>query len=342
MRETIMTPRERVFRRLNGERVDKIPNLNILMQYAAKTIGVGYKTYVTDYRRLVEGNIICCEKYGIDMVSAISDPMREVHGYGADVTMPEDDVPYCKAPLIQDISDIPRLKPLQPMEDERTRDRINAVALYHKEVGETYPILGWVEGAYAEAADLRGVNDIMMDLYDEPEAVHDLLDICTEGAIAFALEQITAGADIIGIGDAAASLIGPKGYAEFALPYEKKIIEAIHKAGAKARLHICGNISPILDTITLSGADIIDVDYMVDFAVANKAFAGKCCACGNFDPVAILLQGSVGQVKEAVNHCVAVGNEHTFIAAGCEVPRMTPMENLMAVDEALKQLRVDS
>jgi uroporphyrinogen-III decarboxylase len=48
-KKNIMTPKERVFRRLRGERVDKIPNLNILMTFAAKYIKVPYKKYVTGY-----------------------------------------------------------------------------------------------------------------------------------------------------------------------------------------------------------------------------------------------------------------------------------------------------
>jgi MtaA/CmuA family methyltransferase len=213
-------------------------------------------------------------------------------------------------------------------------DRVKAVERYKEKVGEEYPILGWVEGAFAEAADLRGLNDLMMDMFDEPEAVKDLLDVCTQQAIWFAEEQIKAGADFIGIGDAAASLIGPLGYAEFALPYEKRIVDAVHKAGAKAKLHICGNITSILDVISYSGADMIDVDFMVDFAAANSAFSG-CSACGNFSPIEVLLQGSPDTVKEAVKSCVKQGNERTFIAAGCEVPVSTPLENMSAVHEAL-------
>ena len=52
------------------------------MTFAAKFIKVPYIKYVSDYRYLVEGNIACCEKFGIDMVSAISDPFREAHGFG--------------------------------------------------------------------------------------------------------------------------------------------------------------------------------------------------------------------------------------------------------------------
>lgn len=338
MRDMELTPKERVFKRLAGEPVDRIPNLNIVMAFAAKQINVKYSDYVTDFRLLTEANIYCCEKFGIDMVSAISDPMREAHDFGADLIFPEDGVPYCKEYLIKDISDIGRLKPADPREGARMSDRISAVERYKRQASGRYPILGWVEGAFAEAADLRGLDTLMMDMFDEPEALGGLLEICTEQAIWFAEEQINAGADFIGIGDAAASLIGPKAYAGFALPYEKRIVEAVHKLGAKAKLHICGNITSILETIADSGADIIDVDFPVDFAAAHAALGNRCSVCGNFSPIEVLLQGSADTVKQAVLGCVRAGNERTFIAAGCEVPAATPPDNVMAVHEALLHL----
>ncbi|HQN27101.1 MAG TPA: hypothetical protein PLT43_01015, partial [Mesotoga sp.] len=74
-----MTSRERVFARIEGRSVDQVPNLNIIMAFAAKYIGKTYREYATDFRVLCEGNIRCCEDFGIDMVSAISDPAREVN-----------------------------------------------------------------------------------------------------------------------------------------------------------------------------------------------------------------------------------------------------------------------
>lgn len=333
-----LTPKERVMRRLKGEPVDRIPNLNIIMAFAAKQIGVKYGDYVRDFRLLTDANIYCCDKFGIDMVSVISDPMREAHDLGANVIFPEDGVPYCEEYLIKDLADIRRLKPVDPRGGERMSDRVKAVERYKEKAGGVYPILGWVEGAFAESADLRGLNELMMDMFDEPGAVADLLEVCTQQAILFAVEQVKAGADFIGIGDAAASLIGPDMYAEFALPYEKRIVEAVHKQGAKAKLHICGNISSIIDIISESGADIIDVDFPVDFAAANRAFENKCSACGNFSPIEILLQGNPETVGDAVISCVNAGNERTFIAAGCEVPVSTPPENVMAVHETLAGL----
>ncbi|MFP4661992.1 MAG: uroporphyrinogen decarboxylase family protein, partial [Halanaerobiales bacterium] len=283
-----MNSYERVYNRLEGKEVDRIPNLNIIMTFAAKYINVPYRKYVTDYKYLVEGNIKCCQEFGIDMLSAISDPCREGYDLGAEIDFPEDDVPSFRGSFIVEYSDLKKLKIQNPLSGERMLDRIKAVELYKKEVGKEFPVLGWVEGAFAEAFDLRGSN-LMMDLIQSPDFVHELLELCTEQAIRFAQEQIKAGADFIGIGDAAASLIGPVHYKEFVLPYETRICKAIHDAGAKAKLHICGNISPFLEYTPETGADIVDIDWVVDFEKAVKTMSGKCSVCGNFDPVDILL-----------------------------------------------------
>ena len=39
---------------------------------------------------------------------------------------------------------------------------------------------GWIEGPCAEAADLRGINNIMLDFYDDPQFVHTLLEFVVE------------------------------------------------------------------------------------------------------------------------------------------------------------------
>ena len=180
----------------------------------------------------------------------------------------------------------------------------------------------------------------MQDLVDQPEFLLDLLEICTQQAILFAKAQIEAGADFIGIGDAAASLIGPESYTNFVLPYEQRFIRAIHAYGAKARLHICGNISSLLKILSETGADIIDFDYPVEFSNAVAALSSSIAANGNFEPSRILLQGSVEDVRQAVRHCTSVSKDNTFISAGCEVPRDTPMENLFAVSDTLWSLSI--
>lgn len=333
--QKMMTPYERVFSRLAGKPVDRIPNLSILMTFAAKYIGKRYDQYVQDYRLLVEGNLRCCQDFEIDMVSVISDPMRETHAFGAKVIFPEDGVPYSHEPLIKSWKNMDSLIIKNPLQEVRLTDRLLAIESYKKLCGQHYPVLGWVEGAFAEACDLHGITETMNDLYEAPEFIEDLLEICTQQAMIFAEHQIASGADFVGIGDAAASLISPKMYQKYVLPYEKRIIQAIHSKGAKAKLHICGNITNLLPFLPETQADIIDVDYPVNFSNAIQAFGSSYSACGNFEPSAILFLGEKMDVQTAVKNCVAVAAKNTMIAPGCEVPRDTPIENLKTISETL-------
>ena len=173
-----------------------------------------------------------------------------------------------------------------------------------------------------------------MFIIEEPEAADELLDFCVELELQFALAQIRAGADIIGIGDAATSLIGPKWYRELAFERERKLISGIHEAGALAKLHICGNINPFLEQAAQTGCDILDCDYMVDMERASLLMAGKGCVCGNFDPVSVMLQGTPEDVRRAALQCANYGT-NTIVAAGCEIPVNTAPANVLAVKEAL-------
>ncbi|GHU61237.1 methylcobamide:CoM methyltransferase [Bacteroidia bacterium] len=333
-----MNSKERVLARINNQPVDRIPNLNILMFFAAKEIGVSYSEYCRDYRKLVEGNIVCMRKYGIDAVSTISDPMRECADMGMDVIFPTDGVPHERQFLLTEKSNLLKVKPVAAENGRRMTDRVRGTELLKKEVGNEFPIIGWVEGCFAMSADLRGVNNFLMDIYEDPEFVVDLLEVCLEQATLFAKAQIEAGADIIGVGDAIASVAGPFAYQDLALQYEERLLKSIRDAGALTKLHICGNTTPFLDLLPASLCDILDIDWMVPLEKAGELYGDLTCVNGNYDPVAVLLQGNVPEIKESIKQCAKVGGAKYISSAGCEVPKDTPPENLMAVYEALQEI----
>ena len=335
-----MTPRERVFARLEGKPVDRIPNLNIIMQFSAWQSGKRYREYVSDFRVLTACDLAASEKFGIDLLCAISDPMREAEGFGAEVVLPEDGVPYSPVPLLCEFAQAKDLKAIRPEESARMADRIAAVEEFRRLAGEEYAVCGWVEGAFAECCDLREISEFLMDvMVEDPDEIHALLHIVNEQAIAFALAQVRAGADMIGIGDAACSLLSPDLYRRFALPYEKRLIEEIHRAGARTKLHICGNTTALLPDLATTGTDIFDVDWMVDLKAAVRAFEPVgILISGNYDPVSVLLQGTPDGISERVRACAEIYGNRGFCAAGCEVPPATPAENLLAVRKTLESL----
>jgi len=334
-----MTSSERLAARLAAEPVDRIPNMTLVMQFAADQIGAPLARYYLDFQVLCEANFVTAERFGLDLVDAISDPYREAADFGAPIEFPEDSLPICRAPRVRDLGDVASLPAPDPLAPgSRMRDRVDAIRLFHDEVGGRIPVQGWVEGALAEAADLRGVSALMYDLYDRPEWVESLLEKAVEVAIAFAVAQVEAGATIIGLGDAIASQISPAAYRRFALPYEQRIFEAVRQAGALPRLHICGNTSRIVRDMATSGARIIDLDWQVDLAAARATVDGidpAIALCGNFDPVAVLYEGTPADVRRAVEQCRAAGGDRWLAMPGCEVPRGTPAENMIALRDAL-------
>ena len=331
-----MTSLERLNARLAGKPVDKIPNMNIVMAVAAREAGASYREFVTDYRKLAEGSLICAEKYGLDSVGVISDPMREAAAFGTQVIFPENAVPYAEKPLVGDDFDLSPLQRFDPAASERTLDRLKGCELLRQKAGNDYPVIGWVEGCVAEAADLRGLNELLIDLAAGEDYLEEFFSIIHEQQKRFALAQLRAGADFIGVGNAAASLIGPDLYRQYGLPWDKAIVDFVHENGGRVKLHICGNISPLLELLKEVSPDILDIDWMVDFRRAAELFNGTATAVsGNMDPVEVMMRGTPQAVEEAVRRCIEAGTETTLIAGGCEIPAAAPEENLLAMDRVL-------
>jgi MtaA/CmuA family methyltransferase len=332
-----MNAYERVMNRLHGKPVDRVPNFDIIMGFGAHYVGATLSQYLLDHHYMVKSNLAMVNDFDIDILQTLTDPFRESADFGLEVEFPDDGLPKRIRPLLAPGDDIKKVPLIDPGNGRRMSDRIEAVRMLHEQANKVVPVMGWVEGAMAEANDLLSDSIMMTAFYDDPAWLTALMERITEVEIAFARLQIDAGADIIGLGDAVASIVSPPMYRQFALPYEKRIFDAVHEKGALARLHICGNTSKILPDMLASGADFIDVDWMVDYAKAAETFGEQAGLVGNFDPVSVMYSGSEQMIEEATLHCLAVGGSRSFSAAGCEIPDGTPPNNLHTHARVLRE-----
>lgn len=325
---------QRILATLDRKPADSLAYMPITMMLAADVLGVPYGEYVTDHRLLVQGQLATAKKFQFDYVSAISDPAREAAAHGAEIRFYEDAPPAIDEvnALLADKSRLDAMQPFDPLrEGSRTLDRVNGVRGLAEAVKGELLVEGWVEGPCAEAADLRGINNLMLDFMDDPDFVHRLFDFNVVCALRFAEEQIKAGADLIGMGDAAASLVGPAIYRNFVFPYEKRVVDGIRALGARVRLHICGNIGRSLADIGRLGADFVDVDSMVSLEKCRGEMGPDQVLAGNLDPVKTLRGGDPETIYQAVAECHRQAGSHYIVAAGCEIPRDTPHENIDAM-----------
>lgn len=333
-----MNSYERVMARLKGEPVDRVPNLCIMMNLAAKHAGICYRDFCLCPEKMVEANLKYYRDYDIDIVTVMSDPFTEAMDYGMDIGFPENDNPKVNRYLWYGTPNPDDLIIRNVEDTVRMRKRVKTIQLFAEQLKGECPITGWIEGALAEYCDLKDISSAMMDFAEEEPFLDEILEKITQQAKIYIKAQVEAGADIIGLGDAACSLLSANMYDQYGFPYEKELIDYIHQCGALVKLHICGNIRHLLPRIAQLGADIVDVDWMVDFGYAAQVLDGISSISGNFDPSAVMLSGTPETIRSAVLHCLDVGGKYSMISAGCEVPRDTPHENLRAVADTLREV----
>ncbi|MBQ8953396.1 MAG: hypothetical protein IJ048_04725 [Clostridia bacterium] len=336
-----MNSKERLAAYIAGRDVDRRPNLTIVgsavARYADGGAGMDVETYCKDYRKMAEAAAVAAREMGLDFIQIASDLLREAEGYGTTVSYFSDKLPTAAKYAIDDIEDVPTLHTLKAAEIPRLYDLVKAaeIALADPDVD---PMVLAV-GPMTVAGNIRGVEDLLVDMFDEPELVAQLLETVTGTTLDFIDCLAKAGVKYAYVADPVASLVSPGMYEELVLPVHKKIYAKMADVGITGRLHMCGNTTAILPHSSQCGAAIIDIDHMVDFDQALQAAQGRCILNGNIDPVADVYTCDAAHTKAAILACAEkIGKRRAMFMPGCELPTDTPTENIRAIAEALKEI----
>jgi uroporphyrinogen decarboxylase len=304
----------------------------ILMHFAARYAGYTYGQFASDYRILAESNLRCMEDFSLDAVWLISDPYRETAAFGADISFPAEAVPRCRGPVVQTMEDVRALRNPDVYKAERTLDRIRGGEDLARRTGGRVPVIGWIEGPLAESCDLAGVNEILLKIYMEPDFVQELMDKVMVTAKDFARAQVETGCGIIGVGDAICSQISAGNYRELVKERHRELFAYIRSLGAKVKLHICGDITHLLEDLRDVEPDIVDIDWMVDMEEAYRKLGPGIVRCGNLDPVAVIQDRDPAQIRDLCQELVSAEQGRPFIlSGGCEITVQTAPENLKAM-----------
>jgi len=328
---------ERVRAVITGQDVDHLPVQPVVMMFAARHLGIPFIDYTRDGRKMAAAQSKLVHDFGIDCLLTCSDPAREVIDIAGEGSIGwyEDQGPaICeeRAALL----DKTRLKSFRipdPLGGGRMHDRIKAIEIMHQEFGGEVSIVGWVEGPLALAAELRGLTRIMTDFLDDPAFVGDLLDFTAEVAMVYAEAQIQAGADTIGMSDAAASMMGPDHYRQFLFPRQKRVIDSIRQAHPEVliRSHMCGNTDPLITQMKELAVQIFEIDSPTDLRAARAGLGPSRVILGNVSTITDMLEGTPWQVYQASRWCHQTCGRFHIVGTGCEVPTEAPPENLHAM-----------
>lgn len=171
---------------------------------------------------------------------------------------------------------------------------------------------------WQDACCIVGTQRMIMETYDDPKWVHQLLTALQKRKKGFIDSMRGAKYDILelGGGDASTTVISPKIFNDFVAPYDSELIEAAHEVGQKIVYHTCGGMMPILEDIAAMGPDAIEtftppeMGGDANLAEAKKRIGDRVCMIGGFDQFHCFQNCSGEDTGAAVRKCFEQAGEN--------------------------------
>ena len=269
------------------------------------------------------------ERFAPDAVFFMMDLSLEAGALGLPVRYPLFESPTVEEHPVKQVSDLDKLRVVDPLEDARIRGYIRVMELMSRLI--SIPRAAYVTGPFTLAGLLMGASDIAMATITDPSLVHQVVQFCQDICTRYARALTEAGADIIVILEPTATFLSPQAFAEFCGAYVREVIASPGVAG-NAVLHICGDTWHILREMCATGACALSLDSPVDFPTAASRVDPEVILIGNIDPVGVMVQQSPHDVACATRELLdsMTRYDNFVLSTGCDLPYETPHANIDA------------
>lgn len=334
-----MTPKERVAAFSRGEAIDRVitvPDMGVTM---TPFLGINADDYYHSATLMAELEIQLFKRLRHDSVS-ISTSLRGVaEAMGAQVGYPKNNISFLKAPAIQSEEEIHGLKPADPLKDGKLPLLIKAIELTQNAIGHEVDVSAAMSGPISVAASIIGTEKLLRWMVKKPEALHEVMEVVTESNNRYIQEVAKLGVSI-GFADpvSSTSLMSPKQFRAFSLPYLKKNIDEIkEKTGGAPGIHICGKSKRLWEDVVQAGISNFSIDNVEDLEEAKEIMGKEVIITGNLPPVEVLHFGSKEKIFESVKECIRKGHDSPkgyILSTGCQIPMNTPIEKIEMFMEA--------
>ena len=189
---------------------DRVPVFAQMHEFAMQELEVNAREFFNNPDLLVGGYLSVLEKFGIDVPTVDYDVYNiEAEAIGQSVIFSEHDMPDVDRtdPLIKYHGDLKKIKKPDFASDGRLATVVEINNLFGELVGET-PTLNFC-APFSLAANIRGIEQLLMDILMKPDFARELFDRITEELLApwiLYLKEKFPGARSICGNDATASI----------------------------------------------------------------------------------------------------------------------------------------
>ncbi len=326
-----------IFDVLNHQATKKIPWVPFAGVHVGKLKGYTATQVLTDGNKLLECLLLANQIYAPDGQPIIFDLQVEAEILGCPLLWVDDSPPtVISHPLASEMS-IPNHLPYES--DGRLPMILDVMRKMKQLVGDTTALYGLVTGPFTLAAHLRG-TEIFMDIIDHPEYVNDLLCYTEQVAETIAGFYIEAGMDIIAVVDPMISQISPRHFKRFMNKPFTQLFNFIRNMSVFSAFFVCGDATRNLEEMCRTAPDSIAVDENIDMLSAQtvvKPF--NITLQGNIPLTSrMLLGGQEDNMDYVIQLLDSLDHHDLIISPGCDMPFDTPIENVIAVTEAIRNI----
>ena len=338
-----MTPMERLGGFLTGGDMDRILAMPLICSMSGKCAGMTHKEKRSTAENEAKCQIEAYNRFGNDVLIAEYGLHTVGKSLGSKMSDPEDAVPAIVDHVLKDLADIDQLD-FEKVKLKNSKDfqlHLECAKILIDRMGKEVPTGTLISGPLTAVASIYPVEKLLKALRKRGEDVHKLMRLCTDTLKEIHNEFVNVGSMILFCEPiASGSIISPKDYREFVLPYTIELMENIHDHKGMVCYHICGDTKKIIPEMLKTKPDMISIDNRVPIEFAKELIQPYMPLVGNVDPVETMILGTPEDVDKAVKHCIkeAYDSKNGYIlCTGCDLNGNIPLENLDAFMNAARK-----
>ena len=276
-------------------------------------------------------------QYHCAAATTIMDLTVEAEAFGAKIVFSDDAVPAVSGRLLTDAEAIDRLQ-VPSLNQGRIKAYLKANLLAAESITDR-PLFAGCIGPFSLAGRLYDMSDIMVLIYENPEAAHRLLQKCTDFIGKYCQALKAAGANGVMMAEPAAGLLSDDDCRVFSSAYVKQVVQLVQDDYFSVVLHNCGNTGHCTRAMVATGAAAYHFGNKCHMEEVLRDVPPTALAMGNLDPVALFKDGTPQQMKAVVTDLLDRTRDYPnfVLSSGCDTPPHTPAANIAAFFEALDE-----
>ena len=287
-----------------------------------------------------EVTITAAEKLDVDAAIIFADLLLPLECMGLGFEFQAGEGPVIYHPL-RTAGDIDALVTTRAAELAYVGEAIEKVVAHFK---DRIGIIGFCGAPYTlasymiEGGGSRNYIETKKLMYRQPDAWHKLLDKICAVLRAFAKQQVDAGADVIQIFDSWVGSLAIPDYREFVLPTTRALVRDVQALGVPV-IYFGVDTASLLPAIRETGADVLGLDWRTPLDQAWRALDHSCAVQGNLDPITLFAEPEL--IRKRVHGILdqAAGRAGHIFNLGHGIVPGTPVENVQAVVQFVREYR---